>query len=178
MQYDLEIDGRQRRVVVSPAGGGFAVTIDGRMWQVDAAPIVTDLMSLLISDVSPNGDTGQAHFRRIASQEVAFWPAGRSGQMTVALAGAVSVTVNRHRRGSDDAHTRGGPQRLVAPMPGKIVRLLVKPGDVVHARQPLVVVEAMKMENEVRAGADGKVAEVHVNEGESVDAGALLVVIE
>ena len=70
------------------------------------------------------------------------------------------------------------PQRLAASMPGKVVRVLVKTGDVVHARQPLVVVEAMKMENEMRASRDGKVAEVHAREGHSVEAGALLLVIQ
>jgi biotin carboxyl carrier protein len=60
-------------------------------------------------------------------------------------------------------------------MPGKIVRVLVAAGETVHARQPLVVVEAMKMENELRAGRDGTVAKIHVKEGASVDAGAPLV---
>ena len=63
-------------------------------------------------------------------------------------------------------------------MPGKVVRVLAKTGDSVHARQPLVVVEAMKMENELRASHDGTVAEVHVREGMSVEAGALLLVIQ
>jgi biotin carboxyl carrier protein len=63
-------------------------------------------------------------------------------------------------------------------MPGKVVRVLVHTGDIVRARQPLVVVEAMKMENELRAGRDGRVAAIHVQEGASVDAGALMVEIE
>jgi biotin carboxyl carrier protein len=63
-------------------------------------------------------------------------------------------------------------------MPGKILRVLVRPGDAVGARQPVVVVEAMKMENELRASRDGQVAEIHVREGMSVDAGALLIVIQ
>ena len=67
---------------------------------------------------------------------------------------------------------------MTAPMPGKVVRVLVEAGDAIVARQPLVVVEAMKMENELRAGRDGTVAEVHACEGVSVDAGALLVVIQ
>ena len=71
-----------------------------------------------------------------------------------------------------------GPQRIAAPMPGKVVRVLVKTGDAVAARQPLVVVEAMKMENELRAGRDGTIAEIHAQEGQSVEAGALLVVIQ
>jgi pyruvate carboxylase subunit B len=63
-------------------------------------------------------------------------------------------------------------------MPGKIVRVLVRPGDRVSARQGLVVVEAMKMENELRAAADGRVKTVAVKEGQSVDAGAVLVDID
>ena len=59
-----------------------------------------------------------------------------------------------------------------------MLRTYVNPGDVVKARQPLVVVEAMKMENELRAGRDGTIAEVHAREGLSVDAGALLIVIQ
>ena len=63
-------------------------------------------------------------------------------------------------------------------MPGKVVRVLVKAGDAVRARQPVVVVEAMKMENELRADREGTVAEIHAREGVSVEAGALLVVIQ
>jgi len=63
-------------------------------------------------------------------------------------------------------------------MPGKLVRVLVRPGDTVVARQPVVVVEAMKMENELRATRAGTVADVHAREGQSVEAGALLLVIQ
>ena len=69
-------------------------------------------------------------------------------------------------------------QRVNAPMPGKVVRVLVSRGDAVKARQGLVVVEAMKMENELRAARDGRVREVFVSEGQSVDAGTPLVVVE
>jgi biotin carboxyl carrier protein len=62
-------------------------------------------------------------------------------------------------------------------MPGKVVRVLVAPGDTVAPRQPLVVVEAMKMENELRAAHSGVVLEVRAREGESVDAGALLATV-
>ena len=94
----------------------------------------------------------------------------------------VAVTLNGRRRwGRRDEDGRGagsGPQRVIAPMPGKVVRVLVKPGDAVAARQPVVVVEAMKMENELRASREGTVAEIHAREGMSVDAGALLLVIQ
>jgi biotin carboxyl carrier protein len=63
-------------------------------------------------------------------------------------------------------------------MPGKVVRLLVSKGDTVAARQGVVVVEAMKMENELRAPKAGRVTEVHVREGMAVEAGRILVVVE
>jgi biotin carboxyl carrier protein len=83
----------------------------------------------------------------------------------------------RQRKEGAGAHG-GGPQRVTAPMPGKIVRLLVKAGDEVKAKQGLVVVEAMKMENELRAARDGRVREVPAAEGQSVEAGAVLLIVE
>jgi biotin carboxyl carrier protein len=63
-------------------------------------------------------------------------------------------------------------------MPGRIVKVLVAPGDVVAARQGVVIVEAMKMENELRAPRSGTVADVRVTEGMSVEANSVLVVLE
>jgi glutaconyl-CoA/methylmalonyl-CoA decarboxylase subunit gamma len=73
---------------------------------------------------------------------------------------------------------QSGEQRLVSPMPGRIVRVLVAPGDDVVAKQGLVVVEAMKMENELTAARPGRVREVAVAEGISVESGRLLVIID
>jgi biotin carboxyl carrier protein len=67
---------------------------------------------------------------------------------------------------------------VVAPMPGRIVKVLVKAGDRVAGGQGLVVVEAMKMENELRATGNGTVASVQVTEGMSVEANTVLVVVE
>ncbi len=71
-----------------------------------------------------------------------------------------------------------GPAPLLAPMPGLIVRVNVEPGDSVSAGQGLVVMEAMKMENELRAAGPGKVKAVHAKAGAAVDKGALLVELE
>jgi pyruvate carboxylase subunit B len=71
-----------------------------------------------------------------------------------------------------------GPAPLVAPMPGLIVRVNVEIGDSVSAGQGLVVMEAMKMENELRAAGAGKVKAVHARAGEAVNKGALLVELE
>ena len=92
----------------------------------------------------------------------------------------VPVIVNgrTRRRGASDETGRTGLQPIVAPMPGRVVRVLVSPGDDVAARQGVVVVEAMKMENELRSPKAGKVKEVNVTPGTSVEAGRVLVVIE
>jgi biotin carboxyl carrier protein len=71
-----------------------------------------------------------------------------------------------------------GRRTIVSPMPGRIVKVMVKPGDVVAAHQGLVVVEAMKMENELRAPQAGRVTEVKVTAGMSVEANAVLVTLE
>lgn len=168
MQYEVEIGARRLQVVVTRSGDGFAVSVDGRVRQVDAARIDAHTLSLVVD--------------RVWSNEVSIAGNPATGQLDVHVGDTpVSVTLNGRRRWGrrdDGAGAGSGPQRLVAPMPGKVVRVLVKPGDTVAAKQPVVVVEAMKMENELRASREGTVAEIHAREGMSVDAGALLLVIQ
>jgi biotin carboxyl carrier protein len=95
----------------------------------------------------------------------------------VASVRVVTGAAGRFGRGAGAAQA-AGTQQVLAPMPGKVVKILVKPGDEVKARQGLVVVEAMKMENELRSPKDGRVSDVLVAEGASVEAGRLLVVVE
>jgi len=167
MRFEIEVSGRTRNVTVTRTGAAFAVTVDGHTRHVDAARLDAQALSLVVDSVWP-------HDVVIVAERFA-------GQLTVTVDGmAVPVVVNgRRRRRRDDAAAGGsGPQKLTAPMAGKVVRVLVKAGDAVDARQPMVVVEAMKMENELRATRGGVVSEVHAREGKSVDAGALLVTIQ
>ena len=182
MQYEIEVGGRLRHVVVSRVGDGFTVNVDGRVWPVDAARVDAHTLSLLIGTSVASGSSAPA--RGAGSQtshEVTITSNPATGQIIV-RAGTVPVPVSlngRRRFGKKDdgAQASSGPQRVVAPMPGKVLRVLVKPGDVVRARQGLVVIEAMKMENELRAARDGTVTDVQAREAMSVEAGALLVVI-
>ena len=195
MQYEIEAGGRLRQVTVSRTGDGFALNVDGRLHHVDAVRIDTKALSLIVdSDVSarpqesaagrqdpPNAGPEQARPTAGVVYTATVSPEAVSGRLVV-LVGAVpvAVTVNgrRRRQTRQGGALDSGPLRVVAPMPGKVVRLLVKTGDAVHPRQPVVVVEAMKMENELRADRGGTVAEIHTREGVSVEAGALLVVIQ
>ncbi len=165
MRYDVDVNGRLLHVNVHRADGHFVVTVDGREWTVDAARVDAHTLSLLIGS---------------SSQEVTIAAEPTPGRLAVGIKGVpLSVTVNGRRRWgrTEDGGAAGGPEQLVAPMPGKIVRVLAKVGAAVQARQPLVVVEAMKMENELRAARAGVVSELLVQEGQSVDAGALLLVV-
>jgi biotin carboxyl carrier protein len=74
--------------------------------------------------------------------------------------------------------TFGGSDALNAGMPGKILKVFVKPGDVVSADEPLLIMEAMKMENEMRASSEVTIKSVEVKEGDTVDAGACLISFE
>jgi biotin carboxyl carrier protein len=108
-------------------------------------------------------------------------PGGGPGQVLVTLGTkTVTATVNGRRTGraAESATHAHGEQSVVAPMPGRVVRVLVAAGDEVAARQGVVVVEAMKMENELRSPKAGRVRDVHVSPGTSVEAGRVLIVID
>jgi biotin carboxyl carrier protein len=89
----------------------------------------------------------------------------------------VQIEDPRRRGHSEATPSEGAGQRVVAPMPGKVVAVLAAVGQAVEPGAGLVVLEAMKMENEFRATSGGVVAEVHVAPGQAVNAGDLLVVV-
>jgi biotin carboxyl carrier protein len=188
--------GRTRVVDISRSRDRFLVSLDGRQHEVDVK-VINGVWSMLVGapkgpaktgPYDPNhvgadvgADVGAGVSRPARSYEVAF-SRSAEGAMTVHIDGVpVEVSINRMRRTGASAASHPsdrGPQRVTAPMPGKIVKLLVKPGDKVQPRQGVVVVEAMKMENELRARAAGTVSEVRVTEGTSVEAGAILIILE
>ena len=180
MIYDVDINGKARRVEIKRDGTGYQVSVDGRRQTADVT-VVGGVWSLILSDAGDDkADAKAAPSRR--SYEIAIAEKA-GGELTVHVNGRlVPATVAGGRgtwaRRGHDAATGAGPQRVIAPMPGKVVKVLVKPGDTVAAKQGVVVVEAMKMENELRAPKAGTVTEVRVGEGTSVEAGAVLVVME
>jgi biotin carboxyl carrier protein len=115
-----------------------------------------------------------------ASFEVRILPSSQGG-LTATVAGrrfAVEVSDPRDASRVSRASIGSGRQNVTAPMPGKVVRVLVAAGDVVEAAQGLVVVEAMKMQNELKAARPGRVAEIRTRDGETVGAGDVLLVLE
>ena len=164
MRFEAEAAGRRLDVTVRKTASGYELTLGERRVLVDAVPTGAHAWSLLVEGKSYDAlvETAQA------------------GVSVVRLLGD-AVTVRLAEGGAGAVARPADPRgtaRLVAPMPGKVVRVLVSPGDEVKAGGGLVVVEAMKMENELRAGRDGRVRAVHVREGQPVDGGALLVELE
>jgi len=175
MNFEIEVNGRPHTVKVERTGSRFRIESEGRVDVVDVARVDRTTISMIL-----DADTG-----RLTSHEATLLDGREPGDLEVYLrAGVVRARVAGapgQKRWSAKGGTlapAGGPQRVIAPMPGKIVKVLVKPGDIVAARQGLIVIEAMKMENELRASRDGQVKDVHVVEGDLVEAGRLLTVIE
>jgi biotin carboxyl carrier protein len=176
LTYEVEINGRVRRVEIQRDGAGFLVTIDGQRQLADVSRS-EGIWSVILEDT---GDPGAATRR---SYEIAIVEQPGTGQVAVHVNGRVVTAAAGAFRGSwaRRAHEAGagqGPQRIVAPMPGKVLKVLVERGSQVTARQGVVIVEAMKMENELRAPRAGTVSDVKVTEGSSVEAGAVLMIIE
>ena len=171
MRYEIEVNGQARQLTVVPQDGRFVVTLGDDRWVVDAAQVAGHTLSLLVE----NGNAGVvSHEIPVAVDPVTRQHVFGIGPVPV----AVSLNARRRYGRKDDAGSGGsGPQRIVAPMPGKVVRVVGKVGDAVAQRQPVVVIEAMKMENELRASRDGTITEVLVQEGQSVEAGVLLAII-
>ena len=173
MTFEVDIDGRTRVVVLErgKGAGEYRVTVDGHPHLVEAAR--PDEYTLVLGLAGSEKGT--------VPYSVHVTPGGGPGQVLVTLGTkTVTATVNGRRTGrvAESATHAHGEQSVVAPMPGRVVRVLVAAGDEVAARQGVVVVEAMKMENELRSPKAGRVKDVHVSPGTSVEAGRVLIVIE
>src|SRR5258706_12644009 len=167
MRYFVTLGAREVPVdVTALSDGGLDVRVDGKPVAVDLAE-AGGALSLLIDgrvvDLVIDG----------SPPSVAFSIRGPSG-------GAAVETERTRFDGSRRAGkaSRGSQDFVTAPMPGRIVRVLVAPGVDVEAGTPLIVIEAMKMENELRASHAGKIAEIVVRPGDTVEGGAKLLRFE
>ena len=167
MKYVATVGGEPTVVDVSGGGEGrYRVSLGDEVWEVDAHLGQGGLASLLVNGIS--------HVVALVD---------RDGTYVVDVGGeSYEVLVEERTRWT--IRTRGGVvgagrgQTLSAPLPGKITHVAVRPGEAVRAGDTLVVIEAMKMENEFKATAAGTVAEVRVTPGQAVNPGDVLVVIE
>jgi biotin carboxyl carrier protein len=164
VKLEIEIGRRVRSVELTRVGERLRWTIDGRALEADAVEVTPGVYSILIG--------GQSLEARAES--------GGSGPRVFVAGREYSVHIfdprqwQRRRSGAVEAE---GRQQVLAPMPGKIIHLLVKESDAVEAGQGLLIVEAMKMQNEIRSPKSGKVERLLVGEGQTVNAGEVLAIV-
>jgi 3-methylcrotonyl-CoA carboxylase alpha subunit len=153
-------------VTVERAGTGYRVVIGDRGYDVDLATANDRLQSVTLDD---DRQYLVAHHRDGIRHEVSF------ADRTIHLELVDPLSLKRRRREDEDG---GGDSHVRAIMPGRVVKILVAAGDEVKKGQGLLILEAMKMENEIVAPRDGKVASLPVESGKAVENGDDLVVLE
>lgn len=164
MKYEVEIHGREVSVELEQRNGRVQARVGPREYDLEVVSPEEGVYTFLAGD-------------RVYEANV--WSI-EPNSLRVELAGhffSTTIIDRKHRR---PAIERGieGRQSLVAPMPGKVVRVLLAPGDEVSMGQGVVVVEAMKMQNEIKSPKSGRVVEVRVVEGATVNANQVLAVVE
>jgi biotin carboxyl carrier protein len=166
VKFEVQINGadglKKRSVELEPDGQGYRALIDGQAVSADAALVAPGTVSVLL-----DGQSFVVHVTPALDGKIKL----QSGphEFTAELQDPRAWQGRRH--GAPEAK---GRQQIAAPMPGKVIRVLVSAGDEVEAGQGLVVVEAMKMQNEIRSPKKGKVERLLVKEGQNVNAGEVL----
>jgi biotin carboxyl carrier protein len=167
MTYFASSGGRDHRLDVRQGKDGLHVRLDDREFHVDFLQVDPGLYSLLIG--------GRSYEIDLLGMEDALMVLVDGQPFRVEIQ---EEQERRLRAAAGKGEVKAGKRAVTAPMPGKVVRLLVRPGDAVRPGDGLIVMEAMKMENELKASAGGTVKEVRVEEGKAVNGGDVLVVIE
>jgi biotin carboxyl carrier protein len=164
MTYEIAIDGNSHRLDLQHAEGAWSCRLDGREVTVDAVLARPDVLSIRIGNKAY-----EVKCERVGS-ELHLWVGS--------VRYAAEVRDPRSLRGRVRAADDHGPKKLTAPMPGKIVRILLSPGAEVEAGAGVLVVEAMKMQNEIKSPKKGTLQKVLVSEGAAVNAGDVLAIVE
>ena len=166
MTYDVIVDGKTHRLELTRSENIWRCVVDDQMIEVDAALTARDILSLLLG-----GDAFEIKRERSLQGEIHLIIG--SARYAVDVQDPRSLRTRRAAGGAE-----AGPQKITAPMPGKIVRVMVAVGDEVKAGQGVIVMEAMKMQNEMKSPKDGKVQKIMTSEGSTVNPGDTLAVIE
>jgi biotin carboxyl carrier protein len=164
MKLEIELNGKSHPVEISASSGKVAASIDGSAVEADAIEVADGIYSVIVA-----GHSFEACVETVGDE------------LRVVINGseyAIRVRdLRKWQRNHSATASSEHRQSVTAPMPGRVVRVLVKAGEAIAAGQGIVVVEAMKMQNEVRSPKEGRVERLLVKEGQAVNAGDTIAVI-
>jgi len=165
MIYDVTIDGKSYRLTLDQSGGRWRCRLNDREVEIDAVLTRPDVLSILID--------GKAYEvkRERTPTDTHLWVG--SARYAAETRDPRSLRGRKGGQAQED-----GPRKLIAPMPGKVVRVLLHEKDNVEAGQGILVMEAMKMQNEVKSPKKGIVQKILSQQGDAVNAGDVLAIVE
>jgi biotin carboxyl carrier protein len=165
MTYEVIVGGKPHRLELEKAAAGWECRLDGQPVRIDAVIPRRDVLSLLVD--------GHAYEikREQTATDLHMWVG--STRFAVELHDPRSLRSGKHAAGDEK-----GPRKILAPMPGRIVRVLVAENSEVEAGQGVVVVEAMKMQNEIKSPKKGIVKKILATPGAAVNPGDVLAIVE
>jgi biotin carboxyl carrier protein len=165
MVYEITVDGKPHRVELEKTTGAWTCRLDGHPIHIDAIIPRRNVLSLLVDGRSYEIKREQT------VTDLHLWVGNT--RFAVELSDPRSLR-SRHRASGDET----GPRKIVAPMPGRIVRLLVAENSEVEAGQGVIVVEAMKMQNEIKSPKKGIVKTILAIPGAAVNPGDVLAIVD
>ncbi len=165
MVYEVMVNGKRHRLELEKDEGGWSCRLDGEPVSVDALIPRRDVLSLLI-----DGRSWEIKREQTAA-DLHVWVG--DARFAVELRDPRSLRA-RQKTGADEK----GPRKIIAPMPGRVVRVLVAESSEVEAGQGIVVVEAMKMQNEIKSPKKGVVKKILATPGAAVNPGDVLAIVE
>lgn len=168
MQVEINIDNRSAEVeILKQEGSVYKVSVDGKIYELDLLMVEEGVWSVL--------HDGKSHIIETTpgDQPKKYFVNTNSYSYEVEMVDSES----RYLRSRNEGSAVDAQNQISVPMPGKIVSVLVKVGDLVKNGDTLVIVSAMKMESEYKAGKDGIVKEVMVKDEDTVDGGQVMVVL-
>jgi biotin carboxyl carrier protein len=164
MTYDIAIDGKHYRLELTQVDGSWHCRLDGREMSVDAVLARPDVLSIRLGN-----QAYEVKCERVGA-DLHLWVGS--------VRFAAEIRDPRSLRSRGRAADEQGPRKLTAPMPGKVVRVLAGQGNEVEAGAGVLVVEAMKMQNEVKSPKKGTIQKILVAEGAAVNAGDVLAIVD
>jgi biotin carboxyl carrier protein len=165
MVYEVIVGGKPHGLELEKVTGGWECSLDGQPVNIDAVIPRRDVLSLLVD--------GHAYEikREQTATDLHLWVS--STRFSVEVRDPRSLRSRQHAAGDEK-----GPRKVLAPMPGRVVRVLVAENSEVEAGQGIVVVEAMKMQNEIKSPKKGVVRKISATPGAAVNPGDVLAVVE